>query len=156
METLIVGLVLTAVSALGWLSYTHPHAYKIIGTAIMILVGGWSVQAIMWNYGIVRGHVISMRKYAEEQPDILMGTFVHSSIEADDRIKTINMYVLILLGAEAYLAFLFWFPVLIDQDKREQANQAQLSDAVRELQDIVKQYKPIQPTQNQENEKPKR
>jgi len=156
MDALIVSLVLAVGSGLTYLAYRHPFAYKIVGPCLMIAIGMFGLQAISVNYGSVRSSTRSLRKLAEENPDTRIGAFAKSYADDDESFRIINIAVLILLGAEGYLTFLFWLPTLIDHDKQEKLNQAQLSKAVRELQDMMKQYEPVKPTQEQEHVKPKR
>jgi hypothetical protein len=127
-----------------------------VGAAIMIMAGIWGLQSIVWNYSMVRGNVRATRKITEEHRDTPIGAFLTSFIEADDEIRTITATFIILVGAEAYLAFLLFLPALLDHDKKAQAAQDQMSEAVKLLKEIADQYKPIEPAPNQEKEKAKR
>lgn len=153
MEALI-GIVIAVASGLTYLTYKHPFAYKIIGPLLMLLIGGWCVQTILWNYGTLQGSMYGLLKIAQDGSEVRISAFADSFAKDYARFQEIDRAFMILLGTETYLGFLFWLPMLIAHDKKEQANLAELSGAVRDLQDIVKQYKPVEPTKNQDDKEP--
>jgi outer membrane murein-binding lipoprotein Lpp len=69
----------------------------------------------------------------------------------------LNKSVLILVGAELYLALLLALPALIDHDNTERARRQKidkLASEVRQLQDEIQQHKPVKPAKDKEKVKP--
>jgi hypothetical protein len=66
LETIISGIILSSVSAITWLVYKHPHAYKKIMPILLISSMSLSLSVMAYDMGVIKafGPAVSIPLFA--------------------------------------------------------------------------------------------
>jgi hypothetical protein len=125
-ETLIIPLVLAAVSGLTFLAYKHPRGYKCI--ALPIMVSGIMATSMMlaWNGGRLWSCIGGIADKLVEKPDQSLNNIqfmIHDMIECRNLLAKI---VIVFVPSIAYLLFLWHLQSLlgVKKDKKNKTSNA--------------------------------
>jgi hypothetical protein len=112
LETIIAGLLLAAVSAITYLAYKHPSAYRKIYWPLETLSSIILVANSIWTFGV-------QFAYTQLTPLIEISKLPQMD-EAMNRIMYRFWVVLATCGgASVYLVLLWNLPKLLEQEKKE-------------------------------------
>ena len=115
-ETIVSGLILAGVSALAYLSYSHPRQFKLIapwlaGVAILLSVGTW-----IWAFAI-----LSAKGAVSGVPD--GGNDIPYQTALDALMPPIWLLTIGLPAALLYILILnFWVTTLKDDHKNQKGS----------------------------------
>ena len=111
MESLVVSLIVAAVSALGFLAYKHPKAYNVLALGLMVVLVLLFAGTGLWNIAVSRAYLALY--------DVIPSANQETARQIVAAAKTPSTWTYVIVGFIFYTQLLRGLPSLLDFYKEE-------------------------------------
>ena len=112
-ESLIVGLVLAAVSGVSFIAYKHPASFALVFPSAVVVISFFSVKLCTYQLGIAISSASSISRMAAELPTAPLSSIATDATLLHSSIKFLGGTIIAYVGIVAYLFLLRRLPKLL-------------------------------------------